>query len=138
MKYHIPRNVKKGMDFLGLDWKGWLLFLPTVIVFGGATILIIPIFKLKVILLLLILGISYVMFQVNENSGAMNYHFVTEFINWLKSEKNADIYWEEHDKYTSLKMKVNGFDKTTLKAYRKYKENEGRTLDVGIKDEAEN
>lgn len=121
MKYQIPRNVKSGLSFGGLEFKGWLLFLPTIIVFGGAAMLLIPKLEVKVVAILLIVGTAYLMFQVNENTGTMNYTDLTDILAWFRNKKEIEPVWDdEFDRQYTILMKVKGIDSKSLAGYRIY------------------
>lgn len=119
--YRIPRNVKSGLSFIGLEVKGWLLFLPTIVVFGGLALLLVPDLKLKIVLCVLTLGISYFSFMVDEHTGAMNYTAFTEFLKWYKSDKVIEPIWDESfDRSYTLQIKNKSIDKETLNSYKAF------------------
>lgn len=121
MKYQIPRNVKTSFTFLGLEWKGWLLFLPTIALFGGLAFLLIPDIKARFIFIFFILGIAFFMYQVDEASGAMNFSFLVDFFTWYRSEKVIEPIWDGNfTNHKTIMIKTRGITKEDLSAYRLY------------------
>jgi hypothetical protein len=102
-------------------------FLPTIVVFGGLIILLIPDIKLKAMLCILTVGIAYFAFMVDENTGSMNYTVITELIKWFRGERVIEPVWDEtFDRYHTLKIKNKTVDKEILDSYKAFlnKENE--------------
>lgn len=125
MKYHIPRNVKSGMTFMWLEWKGWLLFVPTVGVFAGSVLFFVSVLKIKFVLVAFIVFLSWFLFKVDENTGAMNFTVFTDFYSWYKSDKIIEPYIDERFQRTeTILMKNTMISKETLEAFKKYREQE--------------
>lgn len=107
-KFRIPRNVKQGLMFMGLELKGWLLYLPTVLVLGALVILLIPNMKIKVIVLFFVIALSHVLFQTDEKTGVMNITLFTDRMRWIYfSEKIIEPVWsEEFERTSTLQITV--------------------------------
>lgn len=108
MKYRIPRNVKQGLSFMGLELKGWLLYLPTVIILGFFIVFLIPSMKIKVISLFFVITLTHVLFQKDEKTGVMNVTLFTERIRWIYlNEKIIEPVWsEEFERTSTLQITV--------------------------------
>lgn len=110
MRYSIPRNVKKGRDFLGLELKGWLLFavtLPFFIGLGWLSYLAVQREPVGFIIGGTFAGCMYYLCMIDERTGAMNGSFLVEMIRWLYSEK-VQVFWEDLDneKIHTLSIRV--------------------------------
>ncbi len=126
MKFQIPRNVKTSFTFLGLEWKGWLLFLPTIALFGGLAYLLIPDIKARFIFIFFVLGIAFFMYQVDEASGAMNFSFLVDLFTWYRSEKVIEPVWDgNYSKDKTIMTTIKGITKKDLSTYRLYLKEKG-------------
>ncbi|MFE8703899.1 hypothetical protein ACFYKX_25335 [Cytobacillus sp. FJAT-54145] len=108
MKYRVPRNVKSTMSFMGLELKGWLLYLPTVSILVAFFLLIIPKTEVKLLGSIFSAAIGHVMFQTDEKTGVLNISLFLERIKWIYfSEKIIYPTWSEESERTSgLKITV--------------------------------
>lgn len=109
MRYKIPRNIKLGLSFLGLQLKGWLLFVPSLIIIGLITYLIFIVnYKLAVMFAMVGVGVAYFAFQTDEKTGQMNVSWVFEYLRWERENKIIEPAWDiSFNRFQSLKMKVN-------------------------------
>jgi hypothetical protein len=110
MRYIIPRNVKKGQVFLGLDLKGWLFFAlagSLCVGLGWVCYQLSDNLAVSFILGGACTGLFYFLFQVDEQTGTMNGSFFVEIVRWLYSEK-VKIFWEVYDyeKFQTLTIRV--------------------------------
>lgn len=108
MRYKIPRNIKVGLSFMGLQLIGWLLFLPSA---GMSVLLAFLAFKFLtpqagVMIGLIGVGLFYYCYQVDEKSGTMNISWLFERIRWSRGPKIIEPVWgEEYGKFGSLNIK---------------------------------
>jgi hypothetical protein len=108
MKYKIPRNIKIGLSFLGLDLIGWILFIPSVALIIGLAYLSFIFLNAKIAAMILLIGVgfTYYSLQVDPKTGTMNISWIFERIRWIKETKIIEPVWgEEYDKFNSLKIK---------------------------------
>lgn len=111
MLFTIPRNVKKGQSFLGLELKGWILFVltaPVCVGIGWAILLLSGKPPLGYILGGSLLGLFYYMYSIDERTGAMNGVFLIDLIDWMYAEK-IQIYWRDdyYEQVKTLMVRVN-------------------------------
>jgi len=118
MKFKIPRNVKSGMSFAGLEIWGWVYFLPTFIVLGGLDFIIISFLPVKIIGLSLIFAFSFFAFMNDESTGAMNIAIFTDFWKWYRSSKQIEPVWDKRfDREYTVFLKTS-VDKADLRQDR--------------------
>ncbi|KPC73956.1 MULTISPECIES: hypothetical protein [Laceyella] len=111
MRYTIPRNVKKGQSFLGLEFKGWIYFAPTAVACGAigwGCYLLTQTPVAGVMVAGTLGGMFFYLFMTDERSGAMNGAFLIDILKWAYSQK-VRLYWgEQHhgEKIDTLKIRV--------------------------------
>ncbi len=105
MKYFIPRNVKVGQTFMQLELKGWLYFIPTLLVLLGISFLI-PKIEVRVISIIFNVFLSHYMFQMDERTGVMNIVLYLEYLVWsYRTEKLVEPVWsDEFDRSSTLQI----------------------------------
>lgn len=108
MKYRIPRNVKTGLAFMGLELKAWLLFIPIVCILIAFFIFLIPKSEIKVLGVVFSIALTHLMFQTDEKTGVWNVSLFVERIKWIYvSEKIIYPTWSEDSERTSgIKISV--------------------------------
>jgi hypothetical protein len=111
MRFTIPRNVKKGQSFMGLELVGWIwmaISLPICILLGWGVFLLTASIIGGIVLGGALTGIFYFLFTVDEKTGAMNLGFLLDIASWYQSQK-IHVFWEEasHGKIDSLLVRVN-------------------------------
>jgi hypothetical protein len=111
MRFTIPRNVKKGQSFMGLELVGWIwmaVTLPICILIGWGVFQITASIIGGIVLGAGLTGIFYFLFTVDEKTGTMNLGFILDIASWYQSQK-IHLFWGEtsHGKIDTLLVRVN-------------------------------
>jgi hypothetical protein len=111
MRYMIPRNVKKGQSFMGLELKGWLLLaatLPVYILLGWVGQGVTGNGTVGIMIAVVPAGMSYYLFMIDERTGVMNITFLVEMVKWMKAAKIQYLWEDQYDeKIETLQVRVN-------------------------------
>jgi hypothetical protein len=110
MRYMIPRNVKKGQSFMGLELKGWLLFAaiaPIFILLGWGCSHVTGSGMAAVMIAATPSGLLYYLVMIDERTGAMNVTFLVEMFKWMNATK-IQYLWEDQygEKIETLQVRV--------------------------------
>jgi hypothetical protein len=110
MRYMIPRNVKKGQSFMGLELKGWLLFTATAPIFillGWGCYHVTENGMVALMIAATPSGVLYYLFMIDERTGAMNITFLVEMFKWMNAAK-IQYLWEDQygEKIATLQVRV--------------------------------
>lgn len=109
MKYKIPRNVKRGLSFLGLEFQGWVYYTPTVLVLSALAFEI-PYPKAQFVMLVLAVILPHFAFQTDEKTGKLNFSFLNDYMKWLCSKKIIEPVWGDEDaRQESLQIQLRLF-----------------------------
>lgn len=101
-KYRIPRNIKTGMSFMGLELKAWLMFLPIVIIFVAFFFFLVPKPEIKILGIVFSVALTHLMFQTDEKTGVLNISLFVERIKWIYlGDKIIYPTWSEDSERTS-------------------------------------
>ncbi|WP_028777324.1 hypothetical protein [Shimazuella kribbensis] len=111
MRFTIPRNVKKGQSFMGLELVGWIwmaVTLPICILIGWLVFKITASIIGSIVLGASLIGIFYFLFTVDEKTGNMNLGFLLDIVTWYRSKK-IHLFWKgaSYDNIHTLLVRVN-------------------------------
>jgi hypothetical protein len=111
MRYMIPRNVKKGQSFMGLELKGWLLLAATAPIFillGWGCYQVTGNGMAGIMIAAIPSGLLYYLFTVDERTGAMNVIFLVEMFRWMRAAKIQYLWEDQYDeKIATIQVRVN-------------------------------
>lgn len=113
----VARMMKKGETFIGLEMRGFVMFLPTLALLIALTYVIYLYFpKVWVILVggIVAIGVPYVLFFTEERTGKMGYQIALDLIAVLFSETTYNLNWEglkDYDRFQSLEIRVKKYEK---------------------------
>lgn len=101
--YEVPRPVRAPKNIAGLTGKGLAMAGATSLFFGAVvwigTSLLIKNFWIeltwKVVGVLVVLGISYQTFRVDEETGEMGIEPLLDWLKWRKVDKIVSPEWEK-------------------------------------------
>lgn len=110
MRFVIPRNVKKGQSFMGLELVGWIwmaVAAPLCVLLGWGVFAITASMIGSIVVGGSLIGVLYFLFTVDEKTGAMNLGFLLDIINWYQSKKIHLWQGGAHDNLYTLMVRVN-------------------------------
>lgn len=100
--YPVPRPVRSPRTLGGLTGKGLIFFCLSSLFFGVGSWIVTgmlienfwALLATRVPLFAVVLGLSYVLFKVDEESGEMEFEIVTDFLSYKAREKVVSPEWE--------------------------------------------